>query len=77
MKISIAQKLTRKLEAGGYQPIEDKDMHLRHETHPFICSILRDIYHATDNEAVRCKARLACAIARDMYRHLMKHREEE
>jgi hypothetical protein len=39
-----------------------------------ICEILRQIYHATDDENIKWKARLATAMAKSMDKKLMEYK---
>jgi len=47
----------------------------RFEGHHSVCQILRDIYHLTENEEVKLKARIAMAMAKSMNNKLKKYKE--
>jgi len=46
----------------------------RYTGHHTICQTLRDIYHLTDNEEIRFKARLAMSMAKAMNDSIQRHK---
>lgn len=59
-------------------PVSEMDRG-RYEGHHSICQTLRDMYHMTEDEAIRLKLRLAMAMAKAMNQKLQdyKHQEED
>ena len=48
-----------------HNPVSPEAMEV-HGTKNSICQVLRDIYHATNNPAIREKCRLGCAMGKAM-----------
>jgi hypothetical protein len=61
-----------------HEPVDlaEMDKH-RYDGHHSICQQLRDIYHMTDNEPIRQKARVAMSMAKAMHERLKKYRMAE
>ena len=57
-------------------PLEEMDR-TRWEGHHSICQFLRDIYHMTDNEDVKMKARIAMSMAKAMQNKLKWYKNAE
>lgn len=61
-----------------HEPIDISEMdRTRYDGHHSICQTLRDIYHLTDDESIRLKARVAMSMAKSMHNRLKKYKEAE
>lgn len=59
-----------------YDPVPETMMDkTRFEGHHSVCQMLRDIYHLTENEEVKMKARIAMSMTKQMHRKLIKYKE--
>lgn len=61
-----------------HEPIDISEMdRTRYDGHHSICQTLRDIYHLTDNEDIKLKARVAMSMAKSMHNRLKKYKSED
>lgn len=61
-----------------HEPIAIEEMNRKdYEGHHSICQTLRDIYHSTEDEGIRLKARLAMSMAKAMLNKLKKYKAQE
>lgn len=59
------------------QPVSEKEMDKsRYDGHHTICQTLRDIYHASDDENIRIRCRMAMAMAKAMHRKLKDYKKK-
>jgi hypothetical protein len=59
-------------------PVPEKIMdETEYEGHHSICQFLRDIYHMTDNEEIKIKARVGVAMAKAMNEKLKWYKAKE
>ncbi len=58
-----------------YQPVSEEEMNKRMKNDNTICNFLRAIYHATTEETIRLKCRLAFAMGKSMCNKLMYYHE--
>ena len=61
-----------------HEPIDEREMdRTRYDGHHSICQTLRDIYHLTEDEEIRLKARIAMSMAKSMQRKLKEYRDQQ
>ena len=61
-----------------HEPVSVQEMdRSRYDGHHSVCQMLRDIYHLTDNEEIKLKARVAMAMTKSMHEKLKKYKEEQ